>query len=62
MIKMKLKTITLTIHDGEGGTTTKITRQISVDDDAAEVIAVLREMLLGCGYQPETLDRYIHNI
>lgn len=56
----EIKTITLTVHDGE--TTNKITRQISIYDEADEVIAVIREMLLGLGYQPKTLDKYIHNI
>ena len=60
--KTELKTITLIIKDDYTGLTTKIIKQCSSHDDAAEVIAILREMLLGAGYQPGTIDEYIHNI
>lgn len=61
-MKPELKTITLIHHDDYTGLTTKIVKQCSSDDTIEEVIALLREMLLGCGYQPGTLDKYIHNI
>lgn len=52
-----LKTITMTVKDDEGGTTNKITRQCSSFDDLAEVVAILKEMLLGLGYQPESVAK-----
>lgn len=57
--KPELKTITLIVHDDYTGLTTKIVKQVSSHEDASEVIATLREMLLGLGYQPGTLDQYI---
>lgn len=60
--KPELKTLTLTVHDDYTGLTTKVTKQCLSTDSASEVIAILREMLLAVGYQPETLARYIHNV
>jgi len=58
--KHELKTITLTVRDDYTGLTSKITRQCSSHDDLEEVIAILREMLLALGYQPGSIDQFIH--
>ena len=54
-----LVTLTLIVKNNYTGETSKLTRQYSAHEDAAEVIAILREMLLGLGYQPGTLNKYI---
>ena len=60
-MRNELKTITLIVRDSDGSVS-KITRQCSEYDAISEVIAILREMLLGLGYQPKSVDYYIHNI
>ena len=49
----------MTIHDDDTGLTSKITRQCSSNDDLEEVVAILREILLGLGYQPASIAKFI---